>query len=73
LPQGDAAGYRRADRRRAHLRGPRYQARHGADARPRQEGHHHKDDTTIVDGAGKKRRDIEARIGQIKQQIEDTN
>ena len=30
-----------------------------------------KDDTTIVDGAGKKR-DIEARIAQIKQQIEDT-
>jgi len=31
-----------------------------------------KDDTTIVDGAGKKA-DIEARIGQIKQQIEDTS
>jgi chaperonin GroEL len=30
-----------------------------------------KDDTTIVDGAGKKA-DIEARIGQIKQQIDDT-
>jgi chaperonin GroEL len=30
-----------------------------------------KDDTTIVDGAGKKT-DIEARIAQIKQQIEDT-
>jgi chaperonin GroEL len=30
-----------------------------------------KDDTTIVHGAGKKA-DIEARIGQIKQQIEDT-
>jgi chaperonin GroEL len=30
-----------------------------------------KDDTTIVSGAGKKP-DIEARIGQIKQQIEDT-
>jgi chaperonin GroEL len=30
-----------------------------------------KDDTTIVDGAGEKR-DIEARIAQIKQQIEDT-
>jgi chaperonin GroEL len=30
-----------------------------------------KDDTTIVHGAGKKQ-DIEARIGQIKQQIEDT-
>src|SRR6185312_6719446 len=30
-----------------------------------------KDDTTIVDGAGKKA-DIEARIGQIKQQIEET-
>ena len=30
-----------------------------------------KDDTTIVDGAGKKR-DIEGRIAQIKQQIEDT-
>ena len=30
-----------------------------------------KDDTTIVGGAGKKA-DIEARIGQIKQQIEDT-
>jgi chaperonin GroEL len=31
-----------------------------------------KDDTTIVSGAGKKT-DIEARIGQIKQQIEDTS
>src|SRR5439155_9713496 len=30
-----------------------------------------KDDTTIVDGAGDKK-DIEARIGQIKRQIEDT-
>ena len=30
-----------------------------------------KDDTTIVDGAGKKK-DIEARIGQIKAQIEET-
>src|SRR6187399_2578009 len=30
-----------------------------------------KDDTTIVDGAGKKK-DIQARIAQIKQQIEDT-
>ncbi|HKQ56173.1 MAG TPA: chaperonin GroEL, partial [Methyloceanibacter sp.] len=30
-----------------------------------------KDDTTIVDGSGKKP-DIQARIGQIKQQIEDT-
>jgi chaperonin GroEL len=30
-----------------------------------------KDDTTIVDGAGKKA-DIEARVSQIKQQIEDT-
>ncbi|HEY6814848.1 MAG TPA: chaperonin GroEL, partial [Croceibacterium sp.] len=30
-----------------------------------------KDDTTIVDGAGKKK-DIESRIAQIKQQIEDT-
>ena len=31
-----------------------------------------KDDTTIVHGAGKKQ-DIEARIGQIKQQIDDTS
>ncbi len=30
-----------------------------------------KDDTTIVDGAGRKK-DIEARIGQIRQQIEET-
>ena len=30
-----------------------------------------KDDTTIVDGAGKKN-DIQGRIAQIKQQIEDT-
>ncbi|MGH6865148.1 MAG: chaperonin GroEL, partial [Methyloceanibacter sp.] len=30
-----------------------------------------KDDTTIVDGAGKKA-DIQARVGQIRQQIEDT-
>jgi chaperonin GroEL len=31
-----------------------------------------KDDTTIVDGAGKKA-DIEARVAQIKQQVEDTS
>jgi chaperonin GroEL len=31
-----------------------------------------KDDTTVVHGAGKKQ-DIEARIGQIKQQIDDTS
>jgi chaperonin GroEL len=31
-----------------------------------------KDDTTIVDGAGKKK-DIEARVAQIRQQIEDTS
>ncbi|MFQ5347161.1 MAG: chaperonin GroEL [Rhodothalassiaceae bacterium] len=31
-----------------------------------------KDDTTIVDGAGDKK-DIEARVAQIRQQIEDTN
>ena len=31
-----------------------------------------KDETTIVDGAGKKK-DIEARVGQIRQQIEDTS
>src|SRR5262252_6223851 len=30
-----------------------------------------KDDTTVVDGEGKKK-DIEARIGQIRKQIEDT-
>src|SRR3990167_5113865 len=30
-----------------------------------------KDDTTIVDGSGKKK-DIEARVGQIKRQIEET-
>ena len=30
-----------------------------------------KDDTTIIDGAGKKN-DIQARVGQIKQQIEET-
>jgi hypothetical protein len=41
-------------------------------ARPRQEGPLiEKENTTIVDGAGKKK-DIEGRIGQIKAQIEET-
>jgi chaperonin GroEL len=38
------------------------------DARARQEDHHREGKTTIVDGAGKKK-DIEARVGQIKAQI----
>jgi chaperonin GroEL len=54
-------------------RGPRHQARerHARHARPRQEGAIDKENTTIVDGAGKKK-DIEARIAQIKAQIEET-
>ena len=72
-PQGHAAGHRRAHRRPGDLRGSRHQARecHARHARPRQEGVITKDDTTIVDGAGKKA-DIEARVAQIKAQIEDT-
>ena len=42
-----------------------------ANARQGQEGRSSKDDTTIVSGAGKKT-EIEARIAQIKQQIEET-
>jgi chaperonin GroEL len=54
-------------------RRPRPQARE-RDAEgswPRQARHVDKDNTTIVDGAGKKA-DIEARVKQIRAQIEDT-
>ena len=54
-------------------RGSRHQARerHARHARQRQAVRIDKDNTTIIDGAGKKK-DIEARIDQIKAQIEDS-
>ena len=58
-PQGHAAGHRRVDRRRGDLRGPRHQARERHRARCWARAKRvtiTKDDTTIVDGAGKKDR-----------------
>ena len=54
-------------------RGLRHQARqcHCQHARPLQEVTIDKENTTIIDGAGKKA-DIEARVNQIKTQIEET-
>ena len=61
------------DERHLDLRGPRHQARerHAQYAWPRQARAIEKDNTTIIDGAGKKK-DIEGRINQIKAQIEET-
>jgi len=42
-----------------------------ADARPREADSHRQGATTVIDGAGEKK-DIEARIAQIKSQIADT-
>ena len=72
-PQGDARGHRGPHRRHADRRGPRHQARerHAPDARPRQagadrEGEHHDHRRRRQEA------DIEARIAQIKAQIEET-
>ena len=72
-PQGHAGRHRDPHRRTGHFRGYRHQARKRdpGDARPRQEIRIDKDSTTIVDGAGAKK-DIEARIAQIKAQVEET-
>ncbi len=54
-------------------RGPRHQAgeRHARHAGPRQARRVEKENTTIIDGAGKKK-EIEGRVAQIKAQIEET-
>ena len=72
-PQGHAGRHRHRHRRPGHQRRSRHQAREreAEHARHRQEGPHHKDDTTIIDGSGKKA-DIQARVSQIKAQIEET-
>ena len=73
-PQGHAGRHRHRHRRPGHQRGPRHQARERQArtcwARPRR-SRIDKDNTTIVDGAGKKA-DIQARVAQIKTQIEET-
>ena len=71
--QGDAGRHRDPDRRHRDLRGSGPEAREGDDqgSRPRQEDRSRKENTTIIDGAGEKAA-IEARIKQIKAQIEET-
>ncbi len=73
-PQGHARGHRDPHRRPGDLRRPRHQARERArctcSAAPSKVAID-KENTTIVDGAGKKT-DIEARVSQIKAQIEET-
>ena len=72
-PQGDARGHRGPDRRHDDRRGPRHQARerdpsdarHGQ-ARAHREGEHHDHRWR------RQKQDIEARIAQIKAQIEET-
>ena len=72
-PQGHAGRHRRRHRRPGDQRRPRHQAREcqARHAGQGQEGPIDKDNTTIVDGAGKKN-DIQARVAQIKAQIEET-
>jgi chaperonin GroEL len=72
-PQGHARRHRHPDRRPGDLRRPRHQARkrHARHARPAKKVSITKENTTIVDGAGKKS-DIEGRVAQIKAQIEET-
>ena len=73
-PQGDAEGHRRPHRRPGDHRGPRPQARERRPSKDLGRAKRitiDKDNTTIVDGAGKKA-DIEARVKQIRAQIEDT-
>ncbi len=71
--QSDARRYRRPDRRQGDLRRTRLQARErrALRSRPAKKITIDKDNTTIVEGAGKKE-EIKARIGQIRKQIEDT-
>src|SRR5829696_9208553 len=72
-PQGDARGHRRSDRRPDDLGRSRHLLENvtlnmlGRAKRVRIE----KENTTIIDGAGKKP-DIQARIAQIKAQVEET-
>ena len=73
-PQGDAEGHRRPHRRPG--RSPRTSASSSRTSRSKDLGRAKritidKDNTTIVDGAGKKA-DIEGRVKQIRAQIEDT-
>jgi chaperonin GroEL len=72
-PQGHAGRHRHPDRRPGDLRRPRHQAgkRHPGHAGPCQARLHHKENTTIVDGAGKKKTSKPA-CSQIRKQIEDT-
>jgi chaperonin GroEL len=62
-PQGHARGHRRPHRRQGHHGRARHRAREGRTRRPRprQEGQIDKDNTTIVEGAGKTK-DIKGRI-----------
>ena len=72
-PQGDAPGHGDPHRRPGDRRGARPQARERDAQGPRQ-GQAvviDKDNTTIIDGAGKKS-DIEGRCNEIRNQIEDT-
>ena len=72
--QGHARGHRDPDRRPGDRRGARHQARErdarAISAAPRRSSID-KDNTTIIDGAGKKA-DIEGRVKQIRTQIEET-
>ena len=72
-PQGHAGRHRHPHRWPGHFRRPRHQARERRPqhARPRQKVSISKENTTIVDGAGKKA-EIQGRVAQIKQQIEET-
>ena len=71
--QGDARRHRDPDRRQGHHRGDRHQARgrQAGGPGPRQARHIDKDNTTIIDGAGKQK-DIQGRIKQIRAQIDET-
>jgi chaperonin GroEL len=72
-PQGDAGRHGDPDRRPGDLRRPRHQAgeRHAEHAGPAKKVRITKDDT-IIDGKAAKK-DIEARVAQIKAQIEETS
>jgi len=72
-PQGHAGRHRDPDRRSADLRRTRHQTGKcdPADARRAKRVRIDKESTTIIDGAGEKK-DLEACIGQIKAQIEET-
>ena len=73
-PQGHARGHRRPDQRPGDLRGPRHQARerHARHAGPRQARARSPRRTPPSSTAPARRRTIEARVGQIKAQIEET-